>query len=44
MHRAIDLEMKHYRELVIIFLVAMQGCSYLISQASGKSLRDPELW
>ena len=39
MYKALDLEMKHGRELVIIGLAATQGCSYLKRQATGKSRR-----
>ena len=39
MQKALSIEMKHGRELVIIGLVAMQGCSYLKSQGSGEPWR-----
>ena len=44
MQKALSIEMKHGRELVIIGLVAMQGCSYLKSQGSGEPWRDPQSW
>ena len=44
LHKVLSLEKKHSYELVIIDLVAMQGCSYLKSQASGQSRSVPQLW
>ena len=38
-YKALDQEMKHGRELVVIGLAAKQGCSYLKRQATGKSRR-----
>ena len=35
-----DLEMKHCREPVIVFLAAMQGCSYLKSRGIPESHRE----
>ena len=35
-----DLEMKHGREPVIVFLAAMQGCSYLKSRGIPESHRE----
>ena len=44
LHKVFNQEMKHGCELVITGLAAMQGCSYLKSQASGKSWRVPQYY